>query len=166
MRLHVWVKNSHRLPIISQRILHGKQWILRSPMPNEHPEIHYKSRRILGTDKWGKNFSPSGSREFPSFWNLYSKSTVVQTLLQCGWWNFSPLPLQGSSEESFQFFTSTSEFPWPLLCYAAVFSVVAQSSFPQMAADNQTTFPSLCVCGLTNTPIMYKKLDNTWAAGH
>ena len=93
MRLQVWVKNSHRLPIISRRILHSKWWILRSPMPTEHPESHYKSRRILGADKWGKNFSPSGSREFPSFWNLYSKSTVVQTLLQCGWWNFSPLPL-------------------------------------------------------------------------
>ena len=32
---------------------------------------------------------------------------------------------------------------------------------PQMPAENQTTFLSLCVCDLTNKPIMYKKLDNT-----
>ena len=53
-----------------------------------------------------------------------------------------------------------------LVCYTAVFSVVTQRSSPQMAAENRTTFLSLCVCGLTNKPIMYKKLDNTWAAGH
>jgi len=87
MRLHVWVKNSHRLPIISRRILHSKQWIVRSAMPNEHPEIHYKSRRM------GKKFLAIWKQGIPSFWNLYSKSTVVQTLLQCGWWNFSPLHL-------------------------------------------------------------------------
>ena len=32
---------------------------------------------------------------------------------------------------------------------------------PQTAAENRTTFLSLCVCGLTNKPIMYKKFDNT-----
>ena len=91
MRLHVRVKNGQRLPIISRRILHSKQWILRSPMPNENPESHYKSRRILGAAN-GEKFLAIWKQGIPSFWNLYSKSTVVQTLLQCGWWNFSPLP--------------------------------------------------------------------------
>ena len=44
-----------------------------------------------------------------------------------------------------------------LVCYTAVFSVVTQRY--------RTTFLSLCVCGLTNKPIMYKRFDNTWAAG-
>ena len=48
-----------------------------------------------------------------------------------------------------------------VICYTAVFSVVMQRSSPLTAAENQTTFLSLCVCGLTNKPIMYKKLDNT-----
>ena len=48
-----------------------------------------------------------------------------------------------------------------LVCYTAVFSVVTQCSSPQTAAENRTTFLSLCVCGLTNKPIMYKKFDNT-----
>ena len=52
-----------------------------------------------------------------------------------------------------------------VVCYTAVFSVVTQRSFPLTAAENRTTFLSLCVCGLTNKPIMYKKFDNTWAAG-
>ena len=52
-----------------------------------------------------------------------------------------------------------------IVCYTAVFSVVTQRSFPQTAAENRTTFLSLCVCGLTNKPIMYKRFDNTWAAG-
>ena len=52
-----------------------------------------------------------------------------------------------------------------IVCYTAVFSVVTQCSSPQTAAENRTTFLSLCVCGLTNKPIMYKKFDNTWAAG-
>ena len=55
--------------------------------------------------------------------------------------------------------------PYILVCYTAVFSVVTQRSSTLTAAENQTTFLSLCVCGLTNKPIMYKKLDNTWAAG-
>ena len=45
------------------------------------------------------------------------------------------------------------------------YSVITQCSSPQTAAYNWTTFLSLCVCGLTNKPIMYKKLDNTWAPG-
>ena len=48
-----------------------------------------------------------------------------------------------------------------VICYTAVFSVVMLRSSPLTAAENQTTFLSLCVCGLTNKPIMYKKLDNT-----
>ena len=55
-----------------------------------------------------------------------------------------------------------------LVCYTAVFSVVTQHSphpSSQTAAENLTTFLSLCVCGLTNKPIMYKKFNNTWAAG-
>ena len=36
---------------------------------------------------------------------------------------------------------------------------------PTTAAENRTTFLSLCVCGLTNKPIMCKKFNNTWAAG-
>ena len=52
-----------------------------------------------------------------------------------------------------------------LVCYTAVFSDVTQSSFPQTAAENRTTFLSLCVCGLTNKPIMYKKFNKTWAVG-
>ena len=36
-----------------------------------------------------------------------------------------------------------------------------QCSSPQTAAENQTTFLSLCICDLTNKPIIYKKLDNT-----
>ena len=41
-----------------------------------------------------------------------------------------------------------------VVCYTAVFSVVMQCSSPQMAVENRTTFLSLCVCGLTNKPIM------------
>ena len=48
-----------------------------------------------------------------------------------------------------------------VVCYTAVFSVVTQRSSPLTAAENRTTFLSLCVCGLTNKPIMYKKFDNT-----
>ena len=48
-----------------------------------------------------------------------------------------------------------------ILCYTAVFSVVTQRSSPLTAAENRATFLSLCVCGLTNKPIMYKKFDNT-----
>ena len=47
-----------------------------------------------------------------------------------------------------------------LVCYTAVFSVVTQHSSPQTAAENRTTFLSLCVCGLTNKPIMYRRFDN------
>ena len=48
-----------------------------------------------------------------------------------------------------------------IVCYTAVFSVVTQRSSLLTAAENRTTFLSLCVCGLTNKPIMYKKFDNT-----
>ena len=48
-----------------------------------------------------------------------------------------------------------------VVCYTAVFSVVTQRSSPLTAAENRTTFLSLCVCGLTNKPITYKKFDNT-----
>ena len=48
-----------------------------------------------------------------------------------------------------------------LVCYTTVFSLVTQRSSPQTAAENRTTVLSLCVCGLTNKPIMYKKFDNT-----
>ena len=37
-RLHVWKKNSHKLPNVSQRIPHSKRRILQSVKPNEHPE--------------------------------------------------------------------------------------------------------------------------------
>ena len=49
----------------------------------------------------------------------------------------------------------------PLVCYTAVFRVITQRSSPQMAAEDRTTFLSLCVCGLTNKPIRYKKFDST-----
>ena len=52
-------------------------------------------------------------------------------------------------------------FRFYIVCYTAVFSVVTQRSSPQTAAENRTTFLSLCVCGLTNKPIMHKKFDNT-----
>ena len=42
-----------------------------------------------------------------------------------------------------------------IVCYTAVFRVVTQRSSPQTAAENRTTFLSLCVCGLTKKPIMY-----------
>ena len=58
---------------------------------------------------------------------------------------------------------STKE-TFSLVCYTAVFSVVTQRSSPLAAAENRITFLSFCVCGLTNKTIMYKKLDNTWAA--
>ena len=48
-----------------------------------------------------------------------------------------------------------------VVCYTAVFSVAMQRSLPQTAAENRTTFLSLCVCGLTYKPIMYNSLDNT-----
>ena len=48
-----------------------------------------------------------------------------------------------------------------ILCYTAVVSVVTQRSSPLTAAENRATFLSLCVCGLTNKPIMDKKFDNT-----
>ena len=50
--------------------------------------------------------------------------------------------------------------PESIVCYTAVFSVVTQRSSPQTAAENRTTFLSLCVCGLTNKPIMYRRFDN------
>ena len=34
-----------------------------------------------------------------------------------------------------------------IVCYTAVFRVVTQRSSPQTAAENRTTFLSLCVCG-------------------
>ena len=37
-RLHICIRNSHRLLNISQRILHSKQRILQSPLPNERPD--------------------------------------------------------------------------------------------------------------------------------
>ena len=46
-----------------------------------------------------------------------------------------------------------------VVCYTAVFSVVMQRSSPQTAAENRTTFLSLCVCGLTNKPITYLEID-------
>ena len=51
-----------------------------------------------------------------------------------------------------------------LVCYTAVFSVITQRSSPQAASENRTTFLSLCVYGLANKPIMYKRFDYTWAA--
>ena len=41
-----------------------------------------------------------------------------------------------------------------IVCYTAVFSVVAQRSSPQTAAESRTTFLFLCTCGLTNKPVM------------
>ena len=52
-----------------------------------------------------------------------------------------------------------------LVCYTAVVSVVTKRSSSRTAAENRTTF--LCVCGLTNKPIMYsmyKKIDNKRAS--
>ena len=68
-----------------------------------------------------------------------------------------------------RFVTSRPSVPWyseeiaakRLVCYTVVFSAVTQRSSPLTDAENRTTFLSLCVCGLTNKPIMYKKLDNT-----
>ena len=37
-RCYIWIKKSHKLPNVSQRILYGKQRILWSLMPNEHRE--------------------------------------------------------------------------------------------------------------------------------
>ena len=69
---------------------------------------------------------------------------------------------QKNNRSNWQKKKETTAHAAPLLvCYTAVFSVVTQCSFPQTAAENRTTFLSLCVCGLTNKPIMYKKLDNT-----
>ena len=48
-----------------------------------------------------------------------------------------------------------------IVCYTAVFSVVTQRFSPQTAAENRTTFLFLCVCGVTNKPIMFKRFDNT-----
>ena len=39
--LHVWIKNSHRLPNVTHRILCNKRRILRSLMPNEHPVSNF-----------------------------------------------------------------------------------------------------------------------------
>ena len=53
--------------------------------------------------------------------------------------------------------TRHSHFPLSrelVVCFTAVFSVVTQRSSPLTAAENRTTFLSLCVCGLTNKPIM------------
>ena len=41
----------------------------------------------------------------------------------------------------------------------AVLCVVKQGSSPQTAAENQTTFISFCVYGLTNKPIMHLEID-------
>ena len=55
----------------------------------------------------------------------------------------------------------TIQFKHILVCYTAVFSVITQRSSPlTTAAENRTTFLSLCVCGLMNKPVMYKKRDN------
>ena len=51
--------------------------------------------------------------------------------------------------------------PWTIVCYTAIFCIATKHSSPQTAAGNQTAFLSLCVWGLTNKPIMYKKLDKT-----
>ena len=50
-----------------------------------------------------------------------------------------------------------------VVCYTAVFRVVTQRSSPQTVAEIRTIFffPFQCVCGLTNKPIVYKRLDNT-----
>ena len=52
-----------------------------------------------------------------------------------------------------------------LVCYTAVFSVITQRSSLKTASENRTTFLSLCVYGLMNKPIMYKRSDYTWATG-
>ena len=57
--------------------------------------------------------------------------------------------------------TGHTRLPLAQTSYTAVFSVVTQRSSLLTAAENRTTFLSLCVCGLTNKPIMYKKFDNT-----
>ena len=44
-------KNSQRLFTVSRRMLHSKRRILRSPMPNEHPEYMNKKYE---TDKISK----------------------------------------------------------------------------------------------------------------
>ena len=49
---------------------------------------------------------------------------------------------------------------WALVCYTAIFCVVTQCSSQQMASENWTTFLCLCVCGLTNTPIIDEQ--DTW----
>ena len=49
-RLHVRIKNSHRLPDVFRRILRSKWRILRSLMPNEHPE---QNRLVLLMEKHG-----------------------------------------------------------------------------------------------------------------
>ena len=63
-----------------------------------------------------------------------------------------------SRHNVFSFYIEACE---QIVCYSAVFSVVTQRSSPQTAAEIRTTFLSLCVCCLTNKPIMYMELDNT-----
>ena len=35
------IESNRKLPNVCQRILHSKWKILRSPMSNEHPDVHY-----------------------------------------------------------------------------------------------------------------------------
>ena len=46
-----------------------------------------------------------------------------------------------------------------LVCFTAVISVVTQRSSPLTAAENRTTFLSLCVCDLTKKPITYLEIE-------
>ena len=114
-----------------------------------------------------------------TFKTISHKSQVSQSKQFVGWRQTSKhitscvhqTPPFTRLEEAFQY-SQGVDCRWfffiafsPLVCYTAVFSVVTQRSSLLTAAENRTTFLSLCVCGLTNKPIMYKKFDNTWAAG-
>ena len=68
--LHVWVKNSHRLPNVCWGILHSKQTILLSLIPDEHP----------GDVAWENS---DATNRFSAKWHLRNKCRNSILMMCC-----------------------------------------------------------------------------------
>ena len=67
--------------------------------------------------------------------------------------------------KTFARFFGLSEWRHSLLYSRSLCSLSRSASAYKWLLRTQPHSNSLCVCGLTNKPIMYKKLDNMWATG-
>ena len=109
--LHVWVKNSHRLPNVCWGILHSKQTILLSLIPDEHP----------GDVAWENS---DATNRFSAKWHLRNKCRNSILMMCC-------YPDLSSASDWFnKIVNRTKALPKSGKCWSLAWNFCAQMSFP------------------------------------